>query len=123
MRPAFFIGSRVDKVEILSSRGSVHSGVNYQTASDIKVSLIPQRRMKCPFCKTTWTLRAEGVTEGKQRTDRLIAIGVVFGRGICALLKAGRTYCVLRIAYVSKMSWQIRAGQGSRGFVISFCEH
>jgi hypothetical protein len=32
--------------------------------------------MKCPFCKTTWTIRVEGVSDGKQRTDRLIAIGV-----------------------------------------------
>jgi hypothetical protein len=28
------------------------------------------------FCKTTWTIRAGGVSDGKQRTDRLIAIGV-----------------------------------------------
>jgi len=33
--------------------------------------------MKCPFCKTTWTIRAEGIADGKQRTDRLISIGVV----------------------------------------------
>jgi hypothetical protein len=33
--------------------------------------------MKCPFCKTTWTVRAEGIGDGKQRTDRLIGIGVV----------------------------------------------
>ena len=33
--------------------------------------------MKCPFCKTTWTLSAEGIADGRQRTDRLITIGVV----------------------------------------------
>jgi hypothetical protein len=33
--------------------------------------------MKCPFCKTTWTVRAEGVSDGRQRTDRLICMGVV----------------------------------------------
>jgi len=57
--------------------GNVHSGVSYRTVSDIKVSSIPQRRMKCPFCSTTWTIRADGVGHGRQRTDRLIAIGVV----------------------------------------------
>ena len=57
--------------------GNIHSGTNYRAVSDIKVSSIPQRRMKCPFCKTTWTIRAEGIADGKQRTDRLIAIGVV----------------------------------------------
>jgi len=57
--------------------GDIHSGINYRAVSDIKVSSIPQRRMKCPFCKTTWTIRAEGIADGRQRTDRLIAIGVV----------------------------------------------
>jgi hypothetical protein len=33
--------------------------------------------MKCPFCKATWTIRAEGVRDGKQRSDRLITLGVV----------------------------------------------
>jgi hypothetical protein len=33
--------------------------------------------MNCPFCKTTWTVRADGVADGKQRTDRLFTIGVV----------------------------------------------
>ena len=31
----------------------------------------------CPFCKTTWTVRLKGVSDGRQRTDRLICIGVV----------------------------------------------
>lgn len=57
--------------------GNIHSGTNYRAVSDIKISSVPQCRMKCPFCKTTWTIRADGVTNGKQRTDRLIAIGVV----------------------------------------------
>ena len=57
--------------------GNVHSGINYRAVSDIKLNSVPQRRMKCPFCKTTWTIRAEGIADGKQRTDRLIAIGVV----------------------------------------------
>lgn len=57
--------------------GNIHSGINYRAISDIKVSSIPQRRMKCPFCKTTWTIRSDGVADGKQRSDRLIALGVV----------------------------------------------
>jgi len=59
------------------SGGNIHSGINYRAVSDVKISSIPQRRMKCPFCKTTWTIRAEGIADGKQRTDRLISIGVV----------------------------------------------
>lgn len=57
--------------------GNVHSGINYRAVRDTKVSSIPQRRMRCPYCRTTWTIRSEGVADGKQRTDRLIAIGVV----------------------------------------------
>lgn len=57
--------------------GNIHSSIKYRAISDIKAPSIPQRRMKCPFCKTTWTIRADGVADGKQRTDRLIAIGVV----------------------------------------------
>lgn len=57
--------------------GNIHSGINYRAVSDIKISSIPQRRMKCPFCKTTWTTRADGISHGRQRSDRLIAIGVV----------------------------------------------
>jgi hypothetical protein len=33
--------------------------------------------MKCPWCKTTWTLRPQGVGDGRHRTDRLIILGVV----------------------------------------------
>jgi hypothetical protein len=33
--------------------------------------------MKRPLCKTTWTVRVEGVSDGRQRTDRLICMGVV----------------------------------------------
>jgi len=57
--------------------GHIHSRLRYRKISDIKINTIPQLRMKCPFCKTTWTSRAEGVTGGKRRSDRLIAIGVV----------------------------------------------
>jgi hypothetical protein len=45
--------------------------------SDPKVETVVQQRMKCPFCKTTWTIRADGVGEGRQRSNRLICMGVV----------------------------------------------
>lgn len=56
--------------------GNIHSSINYRPVSDIKVSSIPQRRMRCPFCGTTWITRADGISHGRQRSDRLIAIGV-----------------------------------------------
>jgi transposase-like protein len=59
------------------SGGNIHSGIHYRPISDIKVSSIPQCRMRCPFCKTTWTIRADGIGHGRQRTDKLIALGVV----------------------------------------------
>jgi len=57
--------------------GNIHSGVRFRAISDVKVTSIPQRRMKCPFCSTTWTVRSNGVGHGRQRSDRLRAIGVV----------------------------------------------
>ena len=57
--------------------GNIHSGIRFRAISDIKVTSIAQRRMKCPWCGTTWTIGAEGASHGRQRSDRLIAIGVV----------------------------------------------
>ena len=57
--------------------GNIHSAIRYRGISDIKVHAIAQQRMKCPWCKTTWTIRTEGVRSAKRRSDRLIAIGVV----------------------------------------------
>lgn len=57
--------------------GNIHSSIHYRAISDVKIRSVPQRRMRCPFCGTTWTTSANGVTDGKQRTDRLVAIGVV----------------------------------------------
>jgi len=57
--------------------GRIHSGITHRPISDPKIQTIAQRRMMCPFCKTTWTARLEGVGDGRQRTDRLICIGVV----------------------------------------------
>jgi hypothetical protein len=33
--------------------------------------------MKCPWCGRTWTLRGEGIAPGRQRSDRLIGLGVL----------------------------------------------
>jgi transposase-like protein len=57
--------------------GRIHSAITKRHISDPKIDTIIQRRMMCPFCKTTWTVRLQGVSDGRQRTDRLICIGVV----------------------------------------------
>jgi len=57
--------------------GNIHSSIRYRRISDIKVKAIPQQRMRCPFCSATWTIRSEGVSDGKQRSDSLITIGVI----------------------------------------------
>ena len=57
--------------------GVIHSSIRYRRISDPKAQAIPQRRMKCPHCGITWTLRAKGVGPGRQRSDRLRGIGVV----------------------------------------------
>jgi transposase-like protein len=59
------------------SGGNIHSVMKYRRISDTKAIYVPQRRMKCPWCETTWTLRAQGVTAGPQRSQRLISIGVL----------------------------------------------
>jgi transposase-like protein len=52
---------------------SKHSGIIHRAISDMRVTSIRQRRMKCPWCKATWTLRPEGIGDGRHRTDRMIA--------------------------------------------------
>ena len=59
------------------NQGRIHSGLRRRAISDVKVQTIPQRRMKCPWCKTTWTLRPPGVEAGCQRSRRLVGLGVV----------------------------------------------
>ncbi len=59
------------------SNGRIHSAITQRHISDPKIETVVQRRMMCPFCKTTWTVRLQGVSDGRQRTDRLICIGVV----------------------------------------------
>jgi transposase-like protein len=57
--------------------GRIHSAITPRPIGDPKIETVAQRRMMCPLCKTTWTVRLEGVGDGRQRTDRLICIGVV----------------------------------------------
>ena len=57
--------------------GRIHSGVCRRGIRDWKVQALAQRRMRCPWCGLTWTLRAEGVRAGRQRSDRLVGLGVL----------------------------------------------
>jgi transposase-like protein len=59
------------------TNGRIHSGVRQRPISDMKVQHVVQRRMQCPWCKATWTLRPAGVLPGHQRTRRLEVLGVV----------------------------------------------
>ncbi len=59
------------------ANGRIHSGVRHRRIMDLKAEVVRQRRMRCPRCGTTWTLRAAGVQEGRQRSDRVIGLGVV----------------------------------------------
>ena len=57
--------------------GRIHSGLRWRGIRDHKVREIPQRRMKCPWCGLTWTLRPEGISSGCQRSQALVALGVI----------------------------------------------
>jgi hypothetical protein len=59
------------------NQGRIHSAQRYRTISDTRVTRIPQRRMRCPWCQTTWTLRPGGVEAGRQRSRRLVGLGVI----------------------------------------------
>lgn len=56
--------------------GNKHSRIRYRAVSDIRLHAIAQQRMKCPYCSTTWTIRIQGIGHGRQRSDRLITMGV-----------------------------------------------
>ena len=56
--------------------GNRHSSIRHRAISDIRVQTIAQQRMKCPYCGTTWTNRVQGVGHGRQRSERLITMGV-----------------------------------------------
>lgn len=59
------------------NNGRIHSAVRHRSISDLKARSLPQRRMRCPWCQTTWTLRAAGVEAGCQRSRRLVGLGVM----------------------------------------------
>lgn len=59
------------------NNGNIHSGIHRRRISDIRVNFALQRRMRCPWCGTTWTIHTEGVVDGLQRTNRLISLGVL----------------------------------------------
>lgn len=57
--------------------GQIHSRVTARTISDTKVEQVFQQRLRCAFCGTTWTLYSQGIAPGRQRSDRLIGMGVL----------------------------------------------
>ncbi len=57
--------------------GQIHSGLTARRLSDTKVEHVFQQRLRCAFCGTTWTLYSRGVGPGRQRSDRLIGMGVL----------------------------------------------
>jgi len=56
--------------------GRIHSAVRQRSIWDIRVSWVPQQRMRCAYCGTSWTSRVEGIGEGCRRSERLRAVGV-----------------------------------------------
>jgi transposase-like protein len=58
------------------NNGNIHSSIRYRHISDVKVTATAERRMKCPHCDTTWTIRSCGIGHGRQRSDRLISFGI-----------------------------------------------
>ena len=55
----------------------IHSAAFQRPISDVRCLSVLQQRQRCPFCRTTWTVRAQGVADGRQRSDRLRAMGVL----------------------------------------------
>jgi len=96
--------------------GQIHSRLRARTISDTKVEQVFQQRLGCAFCGTTWTLYSQGIGPGRQRSDRLIGMGVL-------LYMLGLSYrAVERFLYA--MQWKgtkstverdvDRAGQNAR---------
>jgi transposase-like protein len=96
--------------------GQIHSRLSGRRISDTKVEQVFQQRLRCAFCGTTWTLHSQGVGPGRQRSDRLIGMGVL-------LYMLGLSYrAVERFLYA--MQWKgsksgverdiARAGQKAR---------
>lgn len=58
-------------------QGRIHSGLRRRPIGDPKARWVAQRRLRCPWCGTTWTVRADGVLAGHHRSRRLEGIGVL----------------------------------------------
>ena len=56
--------------------GRIHSALRQRRIDDIRVSTVPQQRMHCAYCGTSWTVRGDGVKAGCQHSDRLRAVGM-----------------------------------------------
>lgn len=59
------------------AHGSIHTAVRRRRISDPRPCEVAQQRMRCPRCRLTWTIRAEGVSPGRQRSQRLRILGVI----------------------------------------------
>jgi len=57
--------------------GRIHSRLRLRSISDTRRTGVAQQRLRCPWCGVTWTLRADGVGAGRQRSDRLRTLGVI----------------------------------------------
>jgi len=57
--------------------GRIHSRLRYRAIRDLRVRSVLQRRMRCPWCSLTWTLRGKGVQAGHRRSDRTIGLGLL----------------------------------------------
>lgn len=57
--------------------GNIHSAIRSRCIEDPKAVSVAQRRLKCPACGMTWTVRSAGIGAGRQRSDRLIGLGVI----------------------------------------------
>jgi hypothetical protein len=49
------------------NNGNIHSAIRRRRINDTKTNYVVQRRMNCPHCRTTWTIRAEDASDGRQR--------------------------------------------------------
>lgn len=78
--------------------GRVHSGLRHRSISDLKVRTIPQRRMKCPWCQATWTVRTPGVLPGHHRSRRLEGTGAKYHADGCRYLSKSKIPITLKEA-------------------------
>jgi transposase-like protein len=76
----------------------IHSRRHERAISDVRVETVAQQRQRCPFCGTTWTVRAHGVGAGRSRSDRLRAMGVF-------LYMLGLSYRAAA-TFVRSLEWQ-----------------